>query len=64
MSYEQTSGLGVSNHYGARDTGGVEGIVKTEGLSNEYAVNFAGEGPFGFTFPVLAGVEITGVDEA
>jgi len=62
MSYEKTSGLGVSNQYGPRDTGGVEGIIKTEGLYNEYAINFDGDGPLGFLFPVLDGVRVTGVD--
>lgn len=63
MGYEATSGLNVSNHYGVRDTGGVEGVIKTTGLENEYAVNVDGDGVLGFVFPVINGVEITGVDE-
>lgn len=62
MSYESTSGLNVSNHYGVRDTGGTEGIVKTEGLVNYYTINFDGDGPLGYLFPVLDGVKIIDVD--
>lgn len=62
MSYEANSGLNVSNHYGVRDTGGVEGIIKTEGLVNYYTVNFDGDGPLGFLFPVLDGCKIIDVD--
>tara|TARA_R110000772_G_scaffold144025_1_gene253582 strand:- start:13458 stop:13817 length:360 start_codon:yes stop_codon:yes gene_type:complete len=62
MSYESTSGLGVSNHYGVRSTGGTEGIVKTEGLINYYTVNFDGDGPLGYLFPVIDGVEVISVD--
>lgn len=62
MAYESTSGLNVSNHYGVRDTGGVEGIIKTEGLINYYSVNFDGDGPLGFIFPVLDGVEVISAD--
>lgn len=40
MSYEKTSGLGVSNHYGPRDTGNTVGIVKTEGKGEEVSINF------------------------
>lgn len=54
----------VNNHYGQRKVGGEEGIIKTEGLYNEYSVNFDGDGPLGFTFPVLDGVEVVGVDES
>jgi hypothetical protein len=62
MGYEANSGLGVSNHYGVRNTGGSEGVVKTEGLINYYTINFNGDGPLGFLFPVLAGCEIIDVD--
>lgn len=62
MSYEQTSGLNVSNHYGARETGGGEGVIKTEGTLNEYSINFDGDGPLGLPFPVLDGVKVVGVD--
>lgn len=53
----------VHNHYGQRKVGGEEGIIKTEGSYNEYSVNFDGDGPIGFVFPVLDGVEVIGVDE-
>ena len=62
MSYESTSGLGVKNHYGVRETGGVEVIIKTEGLINYYTVNFNGDGRLGFLFPVLDGCKIIDVD--
>lgn len=53
----------VHNHFGQRKVGGEEGIIKTEGSYNEYSVNFDGDGPIGFVFPVLDGVEVIGVDE-
>lgn len=53
----------VTQHYGARDTGGSEGVLKTEGSKNEYVVNYDGDGPLGRDFPVLDGVFVTGVDE-
>ena len=52
----------VNNHFGQRKVGGEEGIVKTEGIYNEYTINFDGDGPLGFLFPVLDGVEIIDVD--
>lgn len=62
MGYENTAGLGVNNHYGPRDTGGTEGVIKTEGTMNEYAINLDGEGPLGLPFPVGSGVEVIGID--
>ena len=64
MSYEKTSGLGVSNHYGPRDTGNTVGVIKTEGRSEEVSVNFdaavvAAGGPtmFDVVLPASACVE-------
>ena len=53
----------VNNHYGARQIGGSEGVVKTEGLNNEYVINFDGDGNLDRPFPVIKGVQVTGVDE-
>lgn len=38
MSFESTSGLGVTNHYGPRDTGKTVGVIKTEGRSYEASI--------------------------
>lgn len=38
MGYENSAGLGVSNYYGARDTGKTRGIIKTEGSIVELSV--------------------------
>ncbi|MDB4302074.1 hypothetical protein N9924_00765 [bacterium] len=38
MTYEANSGLGVSNHYGPRDSGKTRGIIKTEGSIVELSV--------------------------
>lgn len=52
MGFESNTGLGVNNHYGARDSGGTEGIVKTEGVSNEFMEDLDGGGlSFGFPVP-------------
>ena len=61
MSFENSAGLGVSNHYGPRVTGGTDGNIKTEGLYNEYAFDL-GTNKIGFEFPILAGFKVVGVD--
>ena len=43
MGYEANTGLGVNNHYGARNTGNGIGTIKTEGAYNELAVFVTGE---------------------
>lgn len=43
MSYENSAGLGVHNHYGPRETGGGQGVFKTEGYLYEYVIDFDGE---------------------
>jgi hypothetical protein len=40
MSFENSAGLDVSNHYGPRAVGGNQGVIGTEGMKNEAAVNF------------------------
>ena len=40
-NYEDSAGLNVNNHYGPRDSGGTEGVSKTEGVSNEFTINFS-----------------------
>lgn len=39
MSYENSAGLNVSNHYGSRDSGKTIGVVKTEGVMQELKIN-------------------------
>lgn len=52
--YESGSGLNVNNHYGARTTGGTEGIVGTEGTNNEFMIDLDNE-DLAFGFPVTNG---------
>lgn len=62
MGYEANTGLGVSNFYGARDSGGTRGVFKTEGYQNEFVWNLELTGlPFKFPVPV-GGVEVVQVD--
>lgn len=44
MGYENSAGLGVNNHYGPRDSGGTEGVVKTEGVTDEFMQDLDGDG--------------------
>lgn len=60
MAFETTSGLGVNNHYGPRDSGGTRGIYKTEGYYNEFVINLD-RAALPVKFPV--NVEVVGVDE-
>jgi hypothetical protein len=50
MAYENSAGIGVSNHYGPRDSGGTEGITKTEGSTNEWSYDPT-DTALGFGFP-------------
>lgn len=43
MSYESNTGLGVHNHYGARNLGGATGTIGTQGAENELTVIVTGE---------------------
>ena len=43
MSFEDSAGLGVNNHFGPRAVGGNQGVIGTEGMKNEAAVNFDGD---------------------
>lgn len=43
MSFEATSGLGVSNHYGTRTTGGTVGTTHTKTVSKQLKIKFTGE---------------------
>jgi hypothetical protein len=63
MSFENTAGIDVSNHYGVRTTGGTDGNIKTEGTYNEYVYDLSSE-KLSFPFPVLAGVKVVGVDKS
>lgn len=62
MPYENTSGLGVSNHYGARTSGGGQGVHKTEGFENEYVVDGASQG-LPYLFPRGGGVFVYKLDD-
>ena len=49
MSFENSAGLGVNNHYGPRETGGTEGVVRTSGVSKELVIDYDGDRlDFGF----------------
>ena len=50
MGFESNTGLGVNNHYGARTSGGSEGITKTEGSENEWSYDSSNLG-LGLGFP-------------
>lgn len=58
--YEDSAGLNVSNHYGPRDSGGTQGVYKTEGYDAEFVWNLD-RADVGVLFP--RNVEVTGVDE-
>ncbi len=36
--FEDSAGLSVSNHYGARATGQTAGVVKTEGVKSQFSI--------------------------
>lgn len=62
MSYEDSAGLNVNNHYGPRVTGGTRGVFKTEGYQYEFVWNLEDAGlPFAFPVPP-GGCEVTQVD--
>lgn len=61
MSYENSAGLNVSNHYGPRVTGGGQGVIKTEGYTNQYVVDGASQG-LTFLHPRGDGVWVYGHD--
>jgi hypothetical protein len=60
MPFQSNTGLGVSNHYGPRGTGSVEGVTKTEGGEYEAVINFDGEA-FNLRSFVPAGAVVTDV---
>jgi len=60
MGFENKAGLNVNNFYGARNTGGTRGIVKTEGTYNEFSATVPLTNTIDFKFPVLKGVNVVG----
>lgn len=53
MGYENSAGLGVSNHFGPRSSGGTEGVTRTEGVMNEFVQGLDASGlSFGFPTPL------------
>ncbi len=64
MPFENSAGLGVRNWYGPRRTGGVRGVIKTEGSKNEFVHDLTVTG-IPFTLPLAhlkGGVWVTKVD--
>lgn len=52
MGFESNSGLGVNNYYGARATGGTEGVTNTDGVIKEFMMDLDSSGvSFGFPVP-------------
>jgi len=43
MSYEDSAGLNVNNHYGERKVGGAIGHIKSEGAYKELTIEITGE---------------------
>lgn len=43
MTLEANTGIGVKNHYGARETGRGAGVMKTEGIKNQLSIEITGE---------------------
>jgi hypothetical protein len=62
MSYEDSAGINVKNHYGPRAVGGAMGVARTEGIKNEVSVNFDGDA-FDFLVEIPAGAVVTHVLE-
>lgn len=61
MSYEDSAGLNVHNHYGPRVSGGEEGVFKTEGYRNQYVLNLPLSG-LNYKFPVRNNCQVIDVD--
>ena len=59
MAFSNTAGLGVNNQYGPRDSGGTQGVYKTEGYDSEFVWDLSG-GALPVKFP--RNVKVTGVD--
>ncbi len=57
MSFENTAGIGVSNHYGPRDSGGTFGV---NGELDSFSINLDGEN-LGFDFPISNHTTMPGV---
>lgn len=62
MSFENTAGINVDNHYGPFNAGGTQGVLKTRGYRDEFTINFDSD-TMSVLFPVNDGVFVTGVDE-
>jgi hypothetical protein len=52
--FEDSAGLGVNNHYGPRDAGGTEGVVRTDGTNNEFMIDKDSQ-QLDFGFPATDG---------
>src|SRR5574337_1161072 len=61
MAYEKSSGLNVHNQYGARASGGGQGVFLTDGYRNEYVIDQESDLPY--LFPRGGGVFVTGIDK-
>ena len=58
MSFEDSAGLNVNNHYGARNVGGEQGELQSAGAEKEITVNFDGDA-LGFKVYVPEGAIVT-----
>lgn len=59
MSFENSAGLGVNNHFGPRTTGGTQGVYNTDGYEGEFTWEIGED--LGSLFP--RNVEVIGVDQ-
>lgn len=63
MSFENSAGINVHNHFGPRKTGGTKGNFPSTGPYMEFAVNFDGEAaPLGQKFPVGVDMIVVGIE--
>lgn len=61
MPFESNTGLGVHNHYGARDVGGVSGVDSSQGIVKQF-VWFYDTSGLNDRFPIPAGSVILDVN--
>lgn len=61
MAYEKTSGLGVSNFYGPRTSGGVQGPDVSSGVLNQFVWFYDSTALLDDRFPIPAGSMVVDV---
>jgi uncharacterized protein YjdB len=62
MAYENTAGLGVTNQYGPRLTGGEQGVYPSAGVNNEFSIHLPVSG-IHYTFPNTRNIYVYAVDK-